>query len=51
VIVRLMVDEHTSMHLQSVGSIKDEVESWLTDLEADVEQVTVLRDATDEVLR
>jgi hypothetical protein len=47
VIVRLMVDEHTSMHLQTAHGIEEEVESWLIDLNADVEQVSVLRNAKE----
>ena len=42
--VRLTVDEHTDAHLQTVRGIEEEVDSWLTDLRADVERVSVVQD-------
>lgn len=47
VIVKLTVDERTDEHLQTVRGIKEEVQSWLTDLDASVEQVSVLKDAEE----
>ena len=46
-IVKLTVDERTDEHLQTVRGIKEEVQSWLTDLDASVEQVSVLKDAEE----
>ena len=48
VIVRLTIDEHTDEHLQTVRGIEQEVDSWLTDLRADVERISVLRDAKEK---
>ena len=47
VIVRLTIDEHTDEHLQTVRGIEQEVDSWLTDLDAKVERVSVLQDAKE----
>lgn len=41
VTVRLTVDEHTDEHLQTMDAIAAEVRSWLEDMGADVDTVTV----------
>jgi len=38
---RLSVDEAADEHLQTNDAIADEVRSWLSDLGADVDEVTV----------
>ena len=47
VIVRLAIDEQTDEHLQTVRGIEAEIHSWLTDLRAEVERVSVLQDAKE----
>jgi hypothetical protein len=41
VTIRLGVDIDTDEHLQTVDAIAAEIRSWLTDLDADVQEVTI----------
>ena len=41
--VTLTVYPHTDEHLQNEQAIRDEVESWLTSLDATVVEITVRR--------
>jgi predicted Co/Zn/Cd cation transporter (cation efflux family) len=44
VTVHLVVPEHADAHLETPQGIKDEIQSWLTDLKADVRSITVVEE-------